>query len=165
LLVLRHAKSSWEETDLEDHDRPLAKRGKRDAPQMGRLLREQDLLPQLAISSTAARARATLDRVMEAADADCEVRLAPEIYGAGPREIIDLLRQLPDRYTRVMVVGHNPGLEELIQRLTGESVAFPTAALARIDCDCRHWRDLDRGEKTKLVQVWRPKELADGAAD
>jgi len=159
LLVLRHAKSSWKRADLEDHDRPLNKRGKRDAPRMGRVLRGQDLLPQLAISSTAERARVTLERLLDAAGAACEVRVTPDLYLAGPREIVDQLRQLPNRYERVMVVGHNPGLEELIHEMTGEAVTLPTAALALIDCKCRQWSDLKLKGGAALVQVWKPKDL------
>jgi phosphohistidine phosphatase len=160
LLVLRHAKSSWKKAALEDHDRPLSNRGKRDAARMGRLLRRQGLKPRLAITSSAKRARTTLKRLIEAADLTCEMRLAPEFYMAGPHEIIGLLRQLPDRYAQVMVVGHNPGLEELVQQLTGETVILPTAALVLIDCRCRHWRDLGCGGRDTLVQVWRPKEFS-----
>jgi phosphohistidine phosphatase len=161
LLILRHAKSSWKKAALEDHDRPLNKRGKHDAARMGDLLRRQGLLPQLAISSTAKRARTTLDRLLDAGEMACEVQLAPEIYLASAMEIIDFLRQIPDRYTRVMVVGHNPGLEDLIQKLTGEAIGLPTAGLVLIDCGCRHWRDLDSGQTSALVQRWRPKELTD----
>jgi len=163
LLILRHAKSSWKKPDQEDHERPLNKRGECDAPRMGRVLRANGVLPQLAISSTAKRARATLKRLLEAANATCEVRFAPELYMAGPREIIDLLRKLPDRYPRVMVVGHNPGLEELVEQLTGEAIELPTAALALIDCKCRQWRDLDLQGTASLVQLWKPKELPDEA--
>jgi phosphohistidine phosphatase len=158
LLVLRHAKSSWKKAALEDHDRPLSKRGKRDATCMGQLLGRQGLNPRLAISSPAKRAHTTLERVIEAADLTCEMRLAPELYMAGPCEIIGLLRQLPDRYAHVMIVGHNPGLEELVQQLTGETLILPTAALVLIDCRCRHWRDLGCGGRDLLVQVWRPKD-------
>jgi phosphohistidine phosphatase len=163
LLILRHAKSSWKKADLADQDRPLSKRGKRDAARMGQLLHRQGLKPRLAISSTAKRARTTLERLIEAADLTCEARLEPELYMAGPREIIGLLRQLPDRYARVMVVGHNPGLEDLVQQLTGEAVTLPTAALVLIDCRCRHWRDLGCGERSALVQAWTPKDLSEEA--
>ena len=162
LLVLRHAKSSWKHRQLADHDRPLNKRGKRDAPRMGRLLREQGLVPDWAFSSTAKRAAKTLDLALEASGASCEAQRVQELYLASPQGIVDVLRRTPEPCARVIVVGHNPGMEDLVQGLTGEDVVMPTAALALIDCECDTWNELTLGGVERLVRFWRPKELADG---
>jgi phosphohistidine phosphatase len=159
LLILRHAKSSWKDLDLEDHDRPLNKRGERDAPRMGRLMRSEGVLPELALSSTAKRARATVEQALEAAGAACEIRLSPDLYLASPVKVVQLLRGTPERYVRVMIVGHNPGLEELVQELTGQPVTMPTAALAVVDCPCGEWNGLDLTGTADLVRFWKPKEL------
>jgi phosphohistidine phosphatase len=159
LLILRHAKSSWKHPALEDHDRPMNKRGKRAAPRVGRLLRDEGLLPQLAVASTAKRARQTLERVLEASRASCETMLLPELYLAGTEEFLAVLRALPESVSPVLVVGHNPGLEELVGALTGRAVTLPTAALAVVDCGCARWGDLSAGGTESLVRVWTPREL------
>jgi phosphohistidine phosphatase len=159
VLVLRHAKSSWKHRELADHDRPLNKRGKRDAPRMGRLMRAEGLVPEWAFSSTAVRALKTMDLALEGSGASCDVRTVPELYLAAPAGIVDVLRRTPDACARVLVVGHNPGMEDLVQGLTGEEVVMPTAALAVIDCECEKWDELSLGGVERLVRLWRPKEL------
>lgn len=160
LLVLRHAKSSWNESGLADHDRPLNERGERDAPRMGDLVRERRLTPDVIISSDAVRARMTAEAVAEAARYPGEIRLEPLLYGAAPDDILVVLRAAPELNTAtVMIVGHNPGLEALVGQLTGEPQDLPTAALARIDLPIDRWRDLDESTRGTLVDLWRPKEL------
>ena len=160
LLVLRHAKSSWSDSTLDDHDRPLNERGERDAPRMGNLLRQQRLTPDLIISSDAVRAQMTAEAVGEAAGYGGEIRLEPLLYGAAPDDIVVVLRAAPDPNAKsVMVVGHNPGLEALVGQLTGERQDLPTAALAQIDLPIDRWRDLNETTRGTLVDLWRPKEL------
>lgn len=161
LLVLRHAKSSWKNHDLRDHDRPLNKRGTRDAPRMGRLMREEGLAPEWAFGSTATRARVTLDLALEQSGASCEAHRVAELYLATPPDIVEVLRETPEAHSRVLVVGHNPGMEDLVQGLTGEEVTFPTAALAVIDCEIEKWTDLALTGVETLVRLWRPRELAE----
>ena len=160
LLVLRHAKSSWKDTGLEDHERPLNQRGQRDAPGMGRLIRERGLIPDLIISSDAVRARLTAAAVAETAQYAGEIRLEPRLYGASVDEILAVLRTVEGKNAKtVMIVGHNPGLEELVAQLTGEPHDFPTAALAQIALPIDRWRDLSDSTRGKLLGLWRPKEL------
>ena len=160
LLILRHAKSSWSDSALDDHDRPLNDRGERDAPRMGELLRQRRLTPDLIISSDAVRARMTAQAVAEAAGYAGEIRLEPLLYHAAPDDIVVVLRTVPEpNAATVMVVGHNPGLEALVGQLTGERHDLPTAALAQIDLPIDSWRDLDGSTRGTLVDVWRPKEL------
>jgi phosphohistidine phosphatase len=161
LLVLRHAKSSWKHHDLKDHDRPLNKRGMRDAPRMGRLMREEGVVPEWAFSSTATRARVTLDHALEESGASCEAHRVADLYLAAPADIVEVLRGIPEPHSRALVVGHNPGMEDLVEGLTGEEVTFPTAALAVIDCEIEAWSDLALTGVESLVRLWRPKELAD----
>ena len=160
LLVLRHAKSSWKDTGLEDHERPLNQRGQRDAPWMGRLIRERGLVPELIISSDAVRARLTAAAVAETAQYAGEIRLEPRLYGASVDEILGVLCTVEGMNAKtVMIVGHNPGLEEIVAQLTGEPHDFPTAALAQIRLPINRWPDLSDSTRGKLLGLWRPKEL------
>jgi phosphohistidine phosphatase len=160
LLVLRHAKSSWREAELADHDRPLNKRGKRDAPRMGELMRAEGLLPDLILTSSARRALTTAELVAEASGYDGEIQVSRDLYAAGPEEFIDALCALPDELETVMVVGHNPGLEELVEALTEESSAMPTAALAQVELKIVRWVDLQEEGGGRLVNLWLPRNLS-----
>ena len=159
LLILRHAKSSWKDVYLADHDRPLNKRGKRDAPRMGQFILEEGLLPDLIISSTAKRARKTVEGILEGSGYSTEVGFTRDFYHAYPESFIDILSELDDKYERVMVVGHNPGLEELLEVLTGNYERMPTAALAYVQLPIQVWGDLGEVSQGELIAVWRPKEL------
>jgi phosphohistidine phosphatase SixA len=159
LLVLRHAKSSWDNPDIADIDRPLNKRGKRDAPKMGALLRKEDLVPDLIIGSTAKRVRETVERVIDESGFDGDIQWNESLYAVGPEAFIEVLQEVPDMYSSVMVVGHNPGLEELVAMLTDSWESLTTAALAQINLKVESWSELGYDPVGKLVNVWRPKEL------
>ena len=159
LLILRHAKSSWKQPGLADHDRPLNRRGNRDAPRVGLLLRRHALTPDLIVSSTAERARATAAQVAEGSGCGCPVELDRQLYLAGPEAIVDVVRSLGGEASRVLVVGHNPGLQELVARLTGRDEVLPTAALAQIELPIAEWAELRAFPRGRLVGLWRPKEL------
>lgn len=158
LLILRHAKSSWKHPGLADHDRPLNKRGRRDALRVGRLLRGKSLTPGLILSSTAKRARETAEAVAEESGYEGEIEFKPEFYAAGPEAYLRALRALSDDYESAMIVGHNPGLEELLETLTGESETLPTATLAQVKLPLERWRQLGEDTEGALVNLWRPKE-------
>ena len=159
LLILRHAKSSWKDTSLADHDRPLNKRGKRDAPRMGKLLQEQDLVPDRIISSNAKRARNTAKAVAKACHREDKVELTSEFYHAGPGAYLAVLQNVQDDDQRVMVVGHNPGMEALVTHLTGRMETMPTAALAHVALPIEKWTDLDYEVQGELLHLWRPKAI------
>jgi phosphohistidine phosphatase len=159
VLVLRHAKSSWSDPALDDHQRPLNKRGRRDAPRMGKLVRQRGLIPDVVISSDAVRARLTAEAVVEAARYEGEILLDQRLYMSSPADILSLLRTVREKAETVMIVGHNPGLEELVSRLTGERQDLPTAALAQIVLPIDRWRDLKLSSRGRLLGHWRPKEL------
>ena len=160
LLVLRHAKSSWDEAGLDDHARPLNARGERDAPRMGRVLRDEGLGPDVIVSSDAARARGTAEAVAEAAEFPGTILLEPRLYHASAAEIVNVLRTVVDADAdTVMVVGHNPGLEELVGRLTDTRESLPTAALVQIALPIDRWSELTSGTPGVIEGLWRPREL------
>jgi len=159
LLILRHAKSSWKDEHLADYDRPLKKRGKGDAARMGALLRRASLVPDFIITSSAKRARATADLVIDACGYEGEIYVTRELYAADMLTYFDVLREVDDVYHRVMVVGHNPGLEMFLDALTEVGEPMPTAALAYVRLPIRAWRDLDEETVGELVNVWRPRDL------
>jgi len=159
LLILRHAKSSWDNSNLADHARPLNDRGKTDAPRMGRLLQTEDLVPDLIIASSAERALKTAELVALNCDYENEIKVTRQFYLADPETYLEVLAGVDERYQRVMVVGHNPGMEELVEELTGESVRMATAALAHVQFNIARWQDLTPGTTAKLQAVWLPKEL------
>ena len=159
LLLLRHAKSSWKHPELADHDRPLNKRGKRTAPLMGALLQDEDLIPDLILCSSAVRAHTTALLVAKACTYTGKITKTRKLYLAEPQAYREVLRQVAEKHVRVLVVGHNPGLESLIHALTGEAMAMPTAALAYMELSLKRWRDLDLNTECKLVNMWRPKNL------
>lgn len=160
VLVLRHAKSSWAEPGLSDFDRPLKKRGLADAPAVGEYLRAHDLVPDLIVTSPAQRARQTVALVADGAGYGGEIVVADEFYPGDPEDYVARLRLLDDAYETVMVVGHNPGLSELVTDLTGQMPDLPTAALASISLSVDRWADLDLdlGTPGELVGVRRPRE-------
>lgn len=160
LLLLRHAKSSWDDAALRDFDRPLAARGERDAPRIGQALCKRGTRPDLIISSPAARAEATIRSVIKAAKLDLEPEYDEAIYGASSAELMKLIRHLPDRSFSVLLVGHNPGFEDLVGRLTGSQERMPTAALACIEFRIERWEDVEDG-KGKLDWLLTPKQLGD----
>lgn len=159
LLVLRHAKSSWGNDYLADHERPLNDRGKQDAPRMGRLLQAEELVPDLIISSSAERALTTAEFVALNCEYENEIIVTRRFYHADPEDYLEVLAGVDDQYRRVMVVGHNPGMELLVEDLTGESVRMATAALAHLQFDIERWRDVTDETPARLMALWLPKEL------
>lgn len=169
LTLLRHAKSSWADPGMDDHDRPLNARGLENCRRLARHLEESGVAPDLVLCSTAERARATLHGVFPGLRPPLDVRYDPRLYLAEPETLLDLIRAVPDRVGHVMVVGHNPGLEELAALLAGSGPEallarmqekFPTGALAVIDFDVEAWREVaPRAGRLRLFAV--PRELAD----
>lgn len=155
LLLLRHAKSSWDATGLDDHERPLNKRGVRDAPVMGAYIAKHDLNPDLVLCSDAVRTRATLTLLLPALGAPSPaVRYEPRLYLAEPAAIVEVLHRVDPKVERCLVVGHNPGMHALALGLVGDgdrkdlsalAMKFPTACLAVIDFDDVPWKGLKPG--------------------
>ncbi len=160
LLVLRHAKSAWKDPRLEDHDRPLSTRGRRDAPRMGELIARLGIVPQQILSSTATRTRETIELVTGPSGFADDLQFDEALYLASAVDIVSVIRRSVARGAdRIMVVGHNPGSEELVRRLTREEETMPTAALAQIELPIAVWDELRISTSGRLVALWRPKEL------
>lgn len=158
LLILRHAKSSWDDPALPDHDRPLTERGKKDAKRVGRLLQEHGRVPDLIVSSTARRASKTASKVAKACGYDGEMEIDGRLYEAHFSQFLAVLREVSDQHGTVLVVGHNPGLAEFVRHLTGQPEPMPTASLAEVSLNIDRWQDLSIPPGGRLVRVWRPKE-------
>lgn len=158
LFLLRHAKSSWKDEKLADFDRPLNSRGKAAAELMGTLIQKRKLAPELVLSSPAVRTRETIDILMKAARLRSEVRYDQRIYEAGPLRLLEVISEIEEDKSKVLLVGHNPGLEELLQMLTGRIEQMATATLAKIDLNAAKWaKAVERGATVDWVV--RPKEL------
>jgi phosphohistidine phosphatase len=160
LLILRHGKSSWKNNHLADHDRPLKMRGKRDADKIGTLIKSEWLRPDIILSSTAKRARDTAKIVADSSGFDGEIQKCRSIYHGDTTDYLDLLNNLGPENNIVMIVGHNPGLEEFLSDLTDESELMSTGTLAQVTLEIDDWSDL--GERTTgvLINLWRPRELS-----
>ena len=157
LLVLRHAKSSWDDPDLEDFDRPLNERGQKTAPFMGKVIQRHGFDPDVIISSPAVRAKETASLVKEHAGISAEIIHDERIYEASSQMLRQVASAIDDRFGSAMMVGHNPGMEGFVRFLTGRLESMPTAALAVIDLDIESWSDIDI-ESGKMRKVIRPKE-------
>jgi phosphohistidine phosphatase len=155
ILILRHAKSSWSDPYRSDFDRPLAKRGRKDAPLMGEVLALFQCVPDRILSSPALRARQTTELVAEACGYRRSIHWEDSFYGAGSYEMIAALQRLPDAVECPMLVGHNPTLEETVSLLLGGegegwyadyAIRLPTAALVCLDVNIADWTDLEPGD-------------------
>jgi len=159
LLILRHAKSSWDNPSLSDYDRPLNKRGKRDAPRMGKHIQEHGLVPDRILTSSAKRARKTAAKVAKACGYTGKIKKLDSFYHALPGVYYERIQSLSNEYLSVLVVGHNPTMEQLVTYLTGQNVTMPTTALAHIELPIEHWKTLDLYTKGILRNLWTPKTL------
>ncbi len=163
LHVLRHAKSSWEDTTLPDRARPLSPRGKRAAEQIRRWLHESDVRPDLVLCSPAVRARDTLERVLPALGAP-HVLVEPALYHAAAETLLERVRALPDDVGEALLVGHNPGLEGLVWLLAApladaeQPERLPTGALATLAAEGCSWPELRPGSMT-LTGLVLPRRL------
>lgn len=167
LYMLRHAKSSWDDSSLHDHDRPLNKRGRAAAPRIGAHMKEAGHLPDLVLCSTAVRTRQTLDGVLSELETEPAVEFSEELYLSGPGEMLDLVRSVPDTVESVLLVSHNPGTGMLAAALSGEGpperihlmrAKFPTAGLAIIELRVDRWKDVESGCGS-LKEFVRPRDL------
>jgi phosphohistidine phosphatase len=158
LYLLRHAKSSWDNSNLDDFDRPLNDRGLKTAPLMGEMMREKNLLPELIVSSPAKRVRQTAELTKESAQIEREIEFDERIYAASTSELLKVASELNDESESIMLVGHNPGFENLVRVLTGKFETMPTAALAVIDLEIESWSGISP-ECGVLRELLRPKEL------
>ena len=160
LFLMRHAKSSWDEPDVADIDRPLNERGRRTAPFMGRLMAERDLCPEKVLCSPARRARETAELVVNAAGISFETEVVDEIYEASTGTLARTVAAIDDRHASAMILGHNPGMEGLVAYLTGQTVSMPTAALAIIRLVIDSWSKTEE-RCGQLEVIIRPRDVMD----
>lgn len=168
VLLLRHAKSSWDHPQLTDHQRPLAPRGIKAAPRIGRFIAESDLIPDRVICSSARRAMETWELVEEVIRGPQTVEVRTDLYHASTGAVVDMIQNLPDEEHRVLLVGHNPTFEDLALHLSGdgdpdarEAVRrkYPTGALAVLDFQVDSWSQVWPG-KGFLTAFVKPKTLS-----
>jgi len=158
LVIIRHAKSDWEDTSLDDYDRPLTERGFSDAPFMGRFLKEKGLLPDLIISSPALRAINTAELI--AKEVNYEKIISPNqyIYEAYVNTLQDIVSFINDENDTVFLVGHNPGVSALAYMLSELKESVPTCATIEIDFNCNSWMEVSKSNST-LISYDFPKKL------
>jgi len=168
LYLLRHAKSSWSDPGLPDPERPLAPRGRRATTALARHLRREDIQPALVLCSPARRTVETFERIASAFGAGVTLLVDAELYGASGEELVHRLHEVPEDVSSVMVIGHNPGLQNLAILLAGVGepralerlrTKFPTGALATLATPNDSWRALEPG-RARLVGFIVPKELS-----
>ena len=158
IFLLRHAKSSWENSDLSDFDRPLNQRGLEAAPFMGETIAKNQFQIDKIISSPARRAQQTAILVRESANINGEIEYDDRIYEASPPRLLKVISEIDEKYQSVMLVGHNPGMEGLVKSLAGELQPMPTAALAVIDLKIDKWNEIT-ADGGNLRILLRPKTL------
>lgn len=149
LYIVRHAKSSWAESDLSDFERPLNDRGKRDAPRMGKRLKEKDFHPDLILSSPAKRAFSTAKRICKAIDYKKDlIKTDKRLYHADEELIMTVLHEIKQKYQVVMLVGHNPGLTDFVNALSMDHIDIdniPTCGIVAFSFQTDNWRDIGWG--------------------
>lgn len=158
LLLLRHAKSSWDNPSLDDFDRPLNDRGRKSAKRVGRHIRKQGLTFDIVLCSKSVRTKQTAELAFSEWQPPPEICERDDLYHATPDEIRRIVGQVSEPATSVLVIGHNPGFEELLSQLTGAFEPFPTAALARVELDLDDWSQLRASTQGRLIEMWRPRD-------
>lgn len=156
---MRHAKSSWDGPPIDDFDRPLNQRGRLAAPLMGRLLSDRGIQVDIVIASTAVRVKETLAGLLPEWNCDPEVLWERTIYLAPVEQLLSTISGLHDSWHSVMIVGHNPGLSELLGRLSNNPQHLPTGAIAMLDASAETWPQSLTLRPWRQVALWKPKEL------
>jgi phosphohistidine phosphatase len=157
LLLMRHGKSSWKDKKIPDFKRPLKKRGKAASAEIGRILRENELIPQVILSSPALRASQTAEIVAQESGFPIKVTFVDSFYMAEPDVYFKYLSGLDESLERVLIVSHNPGLEAFMQLLDGKLEALPTGSLAYLSLDIKKWSDLSMETDAELIGFWDPE--------
>ena len=159
VILFRHGKSNWDALYGNDHERPLAKRGVEAAKKMGKFLHEKNQIPELVISSTAVRAKTTVELAMDSAKWTSNFLLERGIYGGSPDFLLELIHSQDDIYNSICLVGHEPNFSMFISRATNDNyVNFTTANMAKINFDAQEWSRIFFGDGT-LEWHQKPKEL------
>lgn len=161
LYLLRHAKSSWKDASLRDFERTLKRRGREAAEQIGKRLAAEKPDPQLVVCSPAVRARETAEIVLKHSNLKADVTFDERIYEASLHDLLQVIADIPGDKQVAMMIGHNPGFEEVVSFLSGEHRHMTTCALAKIGLEVASWKDVKAGVGT-LEWFITPKELPEG---
>jgi phosphohistidine phosphatase len=160
LFILRHAKSSWDNADIADFDRPLNQRGLKAAPYIGQSLRNHFVQPEVILSSPAKRAKHTSILVKQVGELETDITFDDRIYEASPSTLLRVVTEIADQAEKALLVGHNPGLEGLLGVLTGETQRMPTATMAKILLDVDSWSEITPGCGYMQALIRPPREEA-----
>lgn len=158
LFIIRHAKSDWSNLSLDDYDRPLNSRGKKNAPFMGTFLAKKDIVPDLIISSPAYRARKTAKIIASKVGYKEEIEYNEYIYEASLSTLLEIVNFIEDEYDDVFIFGHNPGLNMLAFYLVDFNENLPTCGILEIEFDCESWREVTK-KNAKLISFDYPKKF------
>ena len=165
LMLMRHAKSSWDEPELSDEARPLTKRGRKAAVRMADHIAAAGLTPSVVLCSSAARARETAELLHPALPPKTQIKVEPRLYEAGSSQLLTRIKRLSPGAASVLIVGHNPAMQELVLELAAKSpkvkeirAKFPTAALAVLEAEVDAWNEITPGD-AKLVHFATPKGI------
>jgi len=159
LLLMRHAKSSWKDSAIPDHQRPLNKRGKKDAPRMGKYLQKQGVVLDAILCSTAKRARATAKGFLKEYTFEGDLFQIDDLYHASHDTFITLLNQLPDNIDTAMIIGHNPEMDSFLEMICSEYEHMPTASIANVRFLIKRWAELSVINSGELLNLWIPREI------
>ncbi|MFY4856916.1 SixA phosphatase family protein [Aliarcobacter butzleri] len=158
LVLIRHAKSDWSNPLLEDFLRPLNKRGEKNAPFMAKILEKKDIKPDLIISSPSIRTKQTLEYFIKQLNYKDEVRFEESIYEAPYENLLKVIKDIPNIYKTVFLIGHNPGLCDLTNFLVDKSFEnIPTCGIVEIDFNVKNWKDISK-ENSNLISFEYPKK-------
>ena len=157
LLILRHAKSSWKDINIPDKERPLNKRGRNQGLKMGSLLKDLNNLPDYIIRSDAKRAVETSELVVKSSEYNGQMNTNSSLYDQNSADqYIKVLAQTPNNYSKVLIIGHNPSVENIIEKLTDKIETMKTCSLAKIDLNIKDWKDIQNSYHNELTNIWHP---------
>ena len=159
LFLMRHAKSSWKDDKLADHERPLKKRGLKDIKLIAKELKKNDLVPELILSSSAVRAKETAEYLAECLDYQGKIKTSDDLYMGEPLNYVAALNGVKEKIDSVMIVGHNPGLEAYLQIIDGEIESIPTGGLGYLMLATDEWESVTLETMGDLIGFWKPKDL------
>ena len=157
IYIIRHAKSDWDDSNLDDYDRPLNKRGQKDAPFMGQILASKNIKPDLIISSPALRAITTANIIAKEVNYEKTITPNQYIYEAYVTSLQEIIQYIHDSNDTVFLVGHNPGVSALAYMLCGLKENLPTCSIVEIEFDCNSWMDVCK-ENSKFIALEYPKK-------
>ncbi len=161
LLILRHAKSSWKDKKLDDHDRPLNKRGRREAIKMGEYLKKTNMMPDTIITSSALRAIETTKYTCRYSGYNNLVEVNFSLHQGGIDAYINALTAVANDKQKLLIIGHNPDLEELAGIIINKTIKIPTCTLVQINLSIENWKSISLhcNFRSELVNIWRPKKI------